>query len=104
MSRGLEKWEYGTSYFPVEYEAMQIPGLIFKSKGGPAHPIPESILQNKAYNEHVDQMGESGWEMTAVQPLIRAVVHPGSKDQPPLAYAITAGFMFFWKRRQLPAD
>lgn len=94
------RFKYQTSFIPVSYEREQRGMWIFKQEALPIAPDPASLYANRQYQEHMDEMGASGWELVSVQPLLRGVYQFKKDNQSGfgLGYSLTAGYYLFWKR------
>ena len=95
------KFEYTTSYISVSYEADAGKRGIFKGTPLPSIPNPDSLLNNPEYHRLLRDMGDAGWELVTVQPLLRAayavkkvLLYGGAG----VSTSVTAGYYFFWKR------
>ena len=53
---------------------------------GDSFPIPDSLWTAPEYAQYFERMGEQGWELVSVTPLIFG------------QFTQTAGYYFFWKR------
>jgi hypothetical protein len=107
----MARFEYKTTYVPVSYDADvaeskrgkvgKLLDSVFDSKPMPANPDPDSLIDNREYESSLREMGDDGWELVSVQPLLRAshtVVNSPSTGQAGLSSSVTAGYYLFWKR------
>jgi hypothetical protein len=90
-------FEHTVTYIPVRYQAGQGGGL-FKGPALQTEPDPASLSQDANFERLFRQMGQEGWELVGVQPLLRGQYDRGGGFPYGLGYAITAGYYFFWKR------
>ena len=70
-------------------------------------PLAETLLENPEYAEHLALMGNDGWELANVQPLLRGVYEADSSTSGGYGYgySLTAGFYLFWKKEyEKPVD
>ncbi len=95
------KFEYTTSYVPVSYDADNAKRGRLKETPIPSVPVPNSLLDNDEYKRLLQDMGDAGWELVTVQPLLRAshavrnfFFYGGTG----VSSSVTAGYYFFWKR------
>lgn len=94
------RFEYSTSYFPLGYEAVR-EGLIFKGPPMPTNPLTTEFVQSSQYHEHLQIMGDDGWELVSVQPALRAtLIQTQAKPGQVVHYPTTAGYFLFWRRPQ----
>lgn len=95
------RFEHTTSYFPLPYQAEEQGGMwIFKTVAPPVSPNPGALLSNKKFTEHIQSMGQDGWELVSVQPALQGVHAVLDKSTgAAVSYSITAGYFFFWKRQ-----
>ena len=90
------RFEYSTTYFPVEYESSEKGVWVFKSHALPHQPDETSLIESETYQEHMREMGNRGWDLVSVQPLLRGTsMLVGTAG---FGYSLTAGYFFFWKR------
>lgn len=92
------KYEYTTTYAPVEY-GPEKGGLLSGNKPA-AIPEPASLFGSDTYQRMLQHMGDQGWELVSVQPLLRGSYQyqstPGQSYG--FGYPLTAGYYLFWKR------
>lgn len=90
------RFEYLTTFVPIYYEIEESGVWVFKEKEPPRKPLVESLTDNPAYAQHLNRLGNEGWELVSVQPLLKGV----GKVWGPAAvgYSLTAGYYLFWKR------
>ena len=90
------RFEYLTSFVPMSYKSEETGVWVFKERQPPHIPIVESLTDNPAYAEHLNRLGNEGWELVNAQPLLKGVYrlhgHTG------MGYSLTAGYYLFWKR------
>ena len=92
------KYKYYTSVFSVEYQKNMGKGFLDKYvEYDPCWPEWRSLPDDSKYKRHMDEMGESGWELVSVQPILRGVYNNTSSNIS-YGYSITAGYYFFWKK------
>jgi hypothetical protein len=94
--------EHTVTYIPVRYQEGRR-GVIFKGPALQTEPVPASLSQDANFERLFRQMGQEGWELVSVQPLLRGQYDIGGGFPYGLGYSITAGYYFFWKR-QLSLD
>lgn len=90
------RFEYKTTFFPVEYRERENGVWILKANEIARDPDEASLLASEDYQEHLHEMGNQGFELVSVQPLLRGVftlVGTGG-----FGYPLTAGYYFFWKK------
>ncbi|MBP1681043.1 MAG: hypothetical protein H6Q35_1382 [Proteobacteria bacterium] len=94
------QYQYHTSFRPVTYEKEESGVWIFKKERLPVSPNPASLYDNEQYKRHLSEMGEQGWELINVQPLLRGLYQyeRDNKSGFGLGYSLTAGYYFFWKK------
>jgi hypothetical protein len=90
-------FEYTVTYVPVRYQEGGR-GSIFRGPALVTEPEPASLSQDANFERLYCQMGQDGWELVSVQPLLRGQYATGGGFPYGLGYAITAGYYFFWKR------
>jgi len=90
------KFEYLTTFVPVVYEKEESGAWLFKEVRPPRRPIVESLTDNPAYAEHLNRLGNEGWELVNVQPLLKGVLKELGTGG--IGYSLTAGYYLFWKR------
>lgn len=94
-------FEHTVTYVPVQYyEGEMEGGIIFKRPGLPVHPDPASLWNNPDFEQLFRKMGQGGWELVNVQPLLQGQYRAkGSLNRSyGIGFSITAGYYFFWKR------
>ena len=94
-------FEHTVTYLPVQYYPGRERGLVFKHRGPEIYPEPASLWDNPDYEQYFALMGQEGWQLVSVRPLLRG--EPGKvQDTDGSLYgigpSITAGYYFFWKR------
>lgn len=95
------KFEYTTSYVPVSYDADKAKRGRFKETPMPSRPDPNSLLDSDEYKRLLRDMGNEGWELVTVQPVLRAshaVKNAFWYGGSGVSSSVTAGYYFFWKR------
>jgi hypothetical protein len=92
------RFEYLTTFVPVFYQEEEGGGWlgIGKKISLPRIPIIESLTGNPGYEEQLNRLGSTGWELVNVQPLLRGVREAIGYQG--IAYSLTAGYYLFWKR------
>jgi hypothetical protein len=80
----------------MDYECADRGVWIFKEELLPHKPIVESLTDNPAYAQNLNRLGNEGWELVNVQPLLKGVWRVGGRSG--LGYSLTAGYYLFWKR------
>ena len=94
-----ERFQYSTSYFPLDYEAVREGTFLSKGPPMPTNPLTADFVQSSQYQDYLQTMGGEGWELVSVQPALRATVVPAKKgDGQIVSYPTTSGYFFFWKR------
>jgi hypothetical protein len=93
-------FEHTATFVPVQYREGKTEGLIFKRPGLPANPDPASLWSHPDFEGHFQQMGQQGWELVSVQPLLQGQYRSSASlnTSRGLGFSITAGYYFFWKR------
>ncbi len=96
----MKAYYYHTTYFPVQYEERSRVSDGTETALPDTEPMAESLLENPEYGEHLALMGNDGWELVNVQPLLRGIHesdlnHNGGYG---FGYSLTAGFYLFWKK------
>ncbi|HKQ90706.1 MAG TPA: DUF4177 domain-containing protein [Blastocatellia bacterium] len=91
------RFEYLTTFVPVVYQSEESGVWVFKAKEPPRRPIIESLTDNPAYAQHLNRLGNEGWELVSAQPLLKGIfkeygIAAGA------GYSLTAGYYLFWKR------
>ena len=89
------KLEYRTTFFPVDYPVEKGSKWLLGLQQLPHAPDEDSLIENPEYQKQMQMMGERGWELVSVQPLLEGIY---MAEAPSFAYSITAGYYFFWKR------
>lgn len=94
------KYEYETDFIPVTYEREERGLWIFKREALPVSPDPSSLCGNPEYIARMQEMGQNGWELIAVQPLLRGMYQYERDNNSGFGfgYSLTAGYYLFWKR------
>jgi len=90
------RFEYLTTFVLMDYESADRGVWIFKEELPPREPIVESLTDNLAYAQHLNRLGNEGWELVSVQPLLKGVWR--GEGNSGLGYSLTAGYYLFWKR------
>lgn len=93
-------YEHTITYIPVQYQRDADEGTLFKRKGLASTPDPASLTNNPNFDQLYRRMGQDGWELVSVQPLLQGV-HERSTNMNQsygLGFSITYGYYFFWKR------
>lgn len=95
--------EVTITYIPISYEKD-------KNNLSEYEPIPESLWEHPQFNQHYMDMGNDGWELTNVQPLLRGMYKIGGNGVSGAlvrnsvaygyGYSLTAGYYFFWSREK----
>jgi len=92
------KYEYFTSVFSIDYQKAMGSGLLNKStEYDPFWPEWRSLPDNPKYKSHMEEMGQKGWELVSVQPILRGIYR--SYNESAYGYSLTAGYYFFWKKQ-----
>ena len=90
-------FEHTVTYVPIQYhEGKQ--GTVFKRPALQTHPDPASLSNDPNFARLFRQMGQEGWELISVQPLLKGQYERGTGFPYGLGFSITAGYYFFWKR------
>lgn len=96
------RFEYMTTFVPMAYESEESGVWIFKEEEPPRKPLVESLTDNPAYAQQMNRMGNEGWELVSVQPLLKGAGKVwGSAaigGAAAIGYSLTAGYYLFWKR------
>ena len=90
------RFEYLTTFVPVAYEKEESGAWLFKEVRPPRRPIIESLTDNPGYAEHLNRLGNEGWELVNAQPLLKGVWK--ALGTAGIVYSLTAGYYLFWKR------
>jgi hypothetical protein len=90
------RFEYLTTFVSVDYESAERGVWLFKEKQSPCEPIVESLADNPEYAQHLNRLGNEGWELVTAQPLLRGITV--LMGQGSFGYPLTAGYFLFWKR------
>ncbi len=96
------KFEYTTSYLSVEYKDIQ-------GNAPQRVPVYEKLINSQRYIKLMSEMGEEGWELVAVQAVLKGIYNHnkefswmgagGGGAGYGFGYSITDGFMLFWKKQ-----
>lgn len=63
------RFDYTTTFFPVEYETSgKKRSWILGTAALPHDPDETSLIESEDYQEHMREVGTSGWELVTVQP------------------------------------
>ena len=89
--------EHTVTYVPVRYHESKSGG-IFRGPPLRTDPDPASLCQDASFERLFREMGQEGWELVSVQPLLRGQYDKGGGFAYGMGYSITAGYYFFWKR------
>jgi hypothetical protein len=89
------KFEYQTTFVKVAYHAKNNDSLLLERPLA-YEPIIESLTGNPAYKEHLEYMGNQGWQLVSVQPLLKGV--GGVLGSAGYGYSLTEGYYLFWSR------
>jgi len=94
-------FEHFITYYPISYfvEERNLLAGGERPLSGTALPIdPDSMSlnQNEIYLDEINKMGEDGWELVNVAPLLRGCYD----ERKSYGYSLTAGYYFFWKRKR----
>ncbi|MBY5992944.1 hypothetical protein [Ferrimonas balearica] len=99
----MDKFKYFTNFMPVRYREHtdESDGLLKTMfSGHPQTPAAESLYEDSEFLEMMTGMGEHGWELVTVQPLLEGVKDvTSSSPGGGYGYSITAGYYLFWKQR-----
>jgi hypothetical protein len=80
----------------MDYEDRERGVWIFKEEQPPCEPIVDLLTDNPAYAQNLNRLGNEGWELVSVQPLLRGITRLAGYVG--IGYSITAGYYLFWKR------
>ena len=96
----MKPFYYHTTYFPVQYEERNSAREGETASLPEVDPLAESLLENPEYGEHLALMGNDGWELINVQPLLRGVHESDLNNNGGygFGYSLTAGYFIFWKK------
>ena len=67
----MMRFQYQPSFFAIEYEREGRGVWILKESQPPHTPDENSLIESPEYQQHMSKMGEEGWEMVSVQPLLQ---------------------------------
>lgn len=93
-------FEHTVTYIPVQYQLASTEGAVFKHQMPQSEPDPGSLPNDSNFDHLFRQMGQEGWELVSVQPLLRGQYDRSTNINTSygLGFSITAGYYFFWKR------
>ncbi len=93
-------FEHTVTYVPIRYEEGEEHGAIFKHRAPETDPDPASLPNDPNFSRLYLQMGQDGWELVAVQPLLQGQYRWSTNMNQSfgLGFSITAGYYFFWRR------
>lgn len=96
----MKAYYYHTTFFPVQYEDRSATRSGHTTVLPDTDPLAESLIENPDYQEHLALMGNDGWELAQVQPLLRGVYEADSSTHGGYGYGytLTAGYFLFWKK------
>ena len=98
MSR--QAFEYHTEFAPLNYLVRTKKLFMFKSEEPSTEPDVQGFLQDPEHQQRLAQLGQEGWELISVQPVVRGEVQIGNQNAQGWAYgiALPTGYLLFFKR------
>lgn len=93
-------YEYTQTFVPLPYKTVTSGMLMFKSIDETTQPDVERYLGDPETLAVLNRHGREGWELVSVQQINRGREQIGNQNAQGWAfgYAITTGFLFFFKR------
>lgn len=98
MSR--QAFEYYSEFSPLQYIVRTKKLFMFKSEEPTTEPDIQGFLQGSGYQQRLTQLGQEGWELVSVQPVVKGEVKIGNQNAQGWAYgiALPTGYLLFFKR------
>ena len=72
-------FEYHTEFAPLHYLVRTKKLFMFKSEEPSTDPDVQGFLQDPEHQQRLAQLGQEGWELISVQPVVRGEVQIGIK-------------------------
>ncbi|MEE4220291.1 DUF4177 domain-containing protein [Pseudomonas viridiflava] len=96
----MTAFEYTQAYVPLPYTTKTSGVLMFKSTAETTEPDIHAYLANSDTLSVLNSYGSKGWELISVQQINRGHEQVGNQNAQgwALGYAISMGFLFFFKR------
>ncbi len=93
-------FEYTQTFAPLPYKTVTSGVLMFKSTDDTTEPDMHGYLNNPETLAVLNRHGREGWELVSVQQINRGHEQIGNHNPQGWAfgYAISTGFLFFFKR------
>ena len=93
-------FEYHTEFAPLNYLVRTKKLFMFKSEEPSTEPDIQGFLQDPEHQQRLAQLGQEGWELISVQPVVRGEVQIGNQNAQGWAYgiALPTGYLLFFKR------
>lgn len=93
-------FEYTQIFVPLPYKTVTSGVMMFKSTTNTTEPDINAYLSNPETLDVLNRYGRHGWELVNVQQVSRGHEQIGNHNAQgwALGYAISTGFMFFFKR------
>ncbi len=96
----MTTFEYTQAFVLLPYKTVTNGILMFKSTDQTTEPDIHAYLNNPESLAVLNKFGASGWELVSVQQINRGHEQVGNQNAQGWAfgYAISTGFLFFFKR------
>jgi hypothetical protein len=96
----MAAYEYHTEFTPLTYKTKTAGISLFKRDEPTLDPDVEGYLEDPGRSDRLNDLGQHGWELVAVQPVLRGETKVGNQNAQGWAYglALPVGYLMFFKR------
>jgi hypothetical protein len=96
----MTTYEYHNAFIALPYKTVTSGMLMFKSTDDTTEPDIHAYLKNPETLEVLNRLGRDGWELINVQQIQHGHEQIGNQNSQgwALGYALTTGFLLFFKR------
>ncbi|KPB70289.1 DUF4177 domain-containing protein [Pseudomonas syringae pv. aptata] len=100
----MTTFEYTQTFVPLPYKTVTSGVFMFKSTDETTQPDVERYLSDPETLAVLNRHGKEGWDLVSVQQINRGHEQIGNQNAQGWAfgYAISTGFLFFFKRCTAP--
>ncbi|MCU1765532.1 DUF4177 domain-containing protein [Pseudomonas protegens] len=96
----MVEYEYHTEFTPLTYMPKTAGSSLFKRDEPAFDPDVDGYLEDPGRSDRLNDLGQQGWELVTVQPVLRGETKVGNQNAQGWAYglALPVGYLMFFKR------